>query len=125
MDIGVDFPGIEFVGEKSRPNKQQTQCHPYLAVELIHVLKILAYVFPYRLVNIEGILSALVAVHSLKRGSAVHTALVSWFGMASDTFQTCSFYIPDYAAVSFLYYIYKFYLSHQFINYIFRYVIFV
>jgi len=83
MDVGVDFAVVELVCQEARTGEHQAQRHPYLAVELVHVLEVLADVFPDGLVDVEGILAALVAVHALQAGATVHAVGVSGAGVAA------------------------------------------
>lgn len=52
VHVGVDLAVIELVRQEARTGEHQAQRHPYLAVELVHVLKILADVFPDGLVGV-------------------------------------------------------------------------
>lgn len=71
VDIRDYLAGVELGGEKARPAEEHPERAPYLAVELVNVLKILPEIFPERLLHIQRVLSAAVAVHSLQFRSAV------------------------------------------------------
>ena len=100
VDVGVDFAVVELVRQEARSGEHQSQRHPYLAVELVHVLKILADVFPDGLVDVEGILAALVAVHALQRGAAVHAVGVAGAGVATNASQAYGLDVPPDAELS-------------------------
>ncbi len=85
--VGVDFAVVELVRQETRSGEHQSQRHPYLAVELVHVLEILTDVFPDGLVDVEGVLAALVAVHALQAGATVHAVGVAGAGVAADASQ--------------------------------------
>lgn len=73
MYVGIDFSGIEFVGQESGTGKHQPQGLPDFAIKLIDIFNVLSEVFPERLVDIEGILSATMTIHSLQLGTAILT----------------------------------------------------
>ena len=100
VDVGVDFAVVELVRQEARAGEHQSQRHPYLAVELIDVLEVLADVFPDGLVDVEGILAALVAVHALQRGAAVHAVGVAGAGVAADASQAHGLDVPPDAELS-------------------------
>lgn len=87
MHVGVDLTVVELVSQETRSGEHQSQRHPYLAVELVDVLEILTDVFPDGLVDVEGVLAALVAVHALQAGATVHAVGVSGAGVAADASQ--------------------------------------
>ena len=64
MYVGIDFSGIEFVGQESGTSEHQPQGLPDFAIKLIDIFNVLSEVFPERLVDVEGILSATMAIHS-------------------------------------------------------------
>lgn len=80
MHVGVDFPGIELVGQETRAGEHEPQSLPDFAVELVDIFKVLLEIFPERLVDVEGILSAAMAVHSFQFGTAVLTIGVCGYG---------------------------------------------
>lgn len=87
MHVGVDLTVVELVSQETRSGEHQSQRHPYLAVELVDVLEILTDVFPDGLVDVEGVLAALVAVHALQAGATVHAVGVAGAGVAADASQ--------------------------------------
>ncbi len=95
MHVGVDLAVVELVRQEARSGEHQAQRHPYLAVELVHVLEVLADVFPDGLVDVEGVLAALVAVHALQTGAAVHAVGVSGAGVAADASQAHGLDVPS------------------------------
>lgn len=100
VHIGVDLTVVELVSQEARSGEHQSQRHPYLAVELVHVLEVLADVFPDGLVDVEGILAALVAVHALQRGAAVHAVGVARAGVAANASQARGLDVPADAELS-------------------------
>ena len=108
VHVGVDLAVVELVRQEARAGEHQAQCHPYLAVELVHVLKILADVFPHGLVDVEGILAALVAVHTLQAGAAVHAVGVAGAGVAADASQAHGLDVPSDTSASLSEYFYEF-----------------
>lgn len=95
VHVGVDLTVVELVRQEARSGEHQSQRHPYLAVELVHVLEVLADVFPDGLVDVEGILAALVAVHALQTGSTVHAVGVAGVGVAADASQAYGLDVPS------------------------------
>ena len=91
MDVGVDFARVELVGQEARPGEHQPDGHPYLAVKLVHVLKVLADVFPKRLLRVQGILAAAVAIHAFQAGAAILAIDVSGSGFMTDVTQAGQF----------------------------------
>lgn len=100
VDVGVDLTVVELVRQEARSGEHQAQRHPYLAVELVHVLEVLADVFPDGLVGVEGILAALVAVHALQAGATVHAVGVAGAGVAAYASQTHGLDVPPDAELS-------------------------
>ena len=100
VDVGVDLTVVELVRQEARAGEQQAQRHPYLAVELVHVLEVLADVLPHGLVDVEGVLAALVAVHALQAGATVHAVGVAGAGVAADASQSRGLYVPPDAELS-------------------------
>ena len=100
VHVGVDLAVVELVRQEARSGEHQAQRHPYLAVELVHVLKILADVFPDGLVGVEGILAALVAVHALQAGATVHAVGVAGAGVAANASQAHGLNVPPDAELS-------------------------
>ena len=87
VHVGVYLAVVELVRQETRSGEHQSQRHPYLAVELVDVLEILTDVFPDGLVDVEGVLAALVAVHALQAGATVHAVGVAGAGVAADASQ--------------------------------------
>ena len=59
------------------------------------------YVFPHGLVDVEGILAALVAVHALQWGAAVHAVGIAGAGVAADASQAHGLDVPADTAPAF------------------------
>lgn len=101
MHVGVDFPGIELVGQETRAGEHEPQSLPDFAVELVDIFKVLLEIFPERLVDVEGILSAAMAVHSFQFGTAVLTIGVCGYGFFADSLEAFQFDEPHDPAFSF------------------------
>lgn len=101
MHVGVDFPGIELVGQETRAGEHEPQSLPDFAVELVDIFKVLLEIFPERLVDVEGILSAAMAVHSFQFGTAVLTIGVCGYGFFADSLEAFQFDEPHDSAFSF------------------------
>ena len=91
MDGGVDIARVELVGQEARPGDHQPEGHPYLAVKLVHVLNVLADVFPKRQLRVQGILAAAVAIHAFQAGAAILAIDVSGSGFMTDVTQAGQF----------------------------------
>lgn len=101
MHVGIDFPGIELVGQEARAGEHEPQGLPDFAVELIDIFKVLFEIFPERLVDVEGILSAAMAVHPFQFGTAVFTIGVSGNGLFADSLEAFQFDEPHNPAFPF------------------------
>ena len=91
MDIRVDFARVELVGQEARTGEHQPESHPDFTVKLVHVLEVLADVFPKRLLSIQGVLPATVTIHAFQAGAAILAVCVSGSGLMSDAAQTNQF----------------------------------
>lgn len=96
MDVGVDLPGVELQRQQPGASEQQPQRLPDLAVELVDVFEILFEVLPEGLFDIEGILSAAVAVHPFEPRAAVLAVGVFRHREAADTPQTVVLDAPQH-----------------------------
>ena len=98
MDVGIDFAGVELGGQKAGAGEEIPQGTPYLGVELIDVLEVLAHVLPERLFHVERILAAAVAVHAFERRTAVLAAGVFRRFLLAYPFQAEQFYLAAHAS---------------------------
>ena len=100
MYVGIDFSGIEFAGQESGAGEHQPQSLPDFAVKLVDIFNVLSEVFPERLVDVEGILSATMTIHSLQLGTAILTIGVpgySLFTYSPKTFQLDEAHHPAFS----------------------------
>ena len=81
MHVGIDFSGVEFISQESGTSKHQPQGLPDFAIKLIDIFNVLSEVFPKRLVDVEGILSAAMAIHTLQPGTAILAIGVPGYGL--------------------------------------------
>ena len=81
MYVGIDFSGVEFIGQESGTGEHQPQGLPDFAIKLIDIFNVLSEVFPEGLVDVEGILSAAMAIHSLQLGTAILAIGVPGYGL--------------------------------------------
>lgn len=91
VDVGVDFSGVELRGQEARAAEEQPERLPHLAVELVDVFEILFDVLPEGLLDVEGILSAAVAVHPLQPLAAVLAVGVGRYGELAQPAQAAVF----------------------------------
>lgn len=85
MDIRDYLPCIEFICQKAWTAKKHPQSNPQFTVELIYILEILKDILPERLFGIQGILAAIVTIHSFKDSAAIAAVPI-----CGDTFPTHS-----------------------------------
>ena len=94
MHIGADFSSIKFVRQEAGLAEEKVECLPNFTVKLIDILEILTDIFPKRLLDIKGILTALVTIHTVQLGSAILTIGIRRCFLSANTLQTTIFDMP-------------------------------